>query len=162
MILSTSAKALIKDNDEYIIKRIECIDFQSGNIYVKGKKKEELELVKKSSESVIKQYIITLDEEIKIENSDNTVNTIYTGDIINISRGRINNDYEAVVINGEFKGRDIKSLMTIDLKRFIEDDRMTKVLTNKHRDKKGNIRLLSLIFFYVFYKIIIIYNNSEI
>jgi len=139
MLFSIRAKALIKEKEnKYVIKTVECIDIQTDNYYVRNEKEENLISIPVNKEPLLKQVAIKVDN-IEVENSDENAGYLYTGDIVNISRGRVDNNYEVVIMNGEVKGREIKSLMIVDIKRLLEDDRTNKKLTNMHRDINGAI-----------------------
>ena len=139
MLFSTRARALLKEGEnKYVIKTVECIDMQTDTMYVKNEKEENLISVPDKKEPVLKQVAIRADE-LGVENCDETNKFLYTGDIVNISRGRVNNNYEVIILNGEVKGREIKTLMVVDIKRLLEDTRTNKTLTNLHRDINGMI-----------------------
>lgn len=139
MLFSTRARALIKEGDnKFVIKTVECIDMQNDTIYIKNEKEENLISVPDKKEPLLKQVAIRVDQ-FGVENCDENNKFLYTGDIVNISRGRVNNDYEIVIMNGEVKGREVKSFMIVDIKRLLEDERTDKKLTNMHRDINGTI-----------------------
>lgn len=139
MIFSTRARALIKESEnKYVIKTVECIDMQTDSYYVKNDEEENLISIPMKKEPILKQVAIQVDAMV-IENSEENTRHLYTGDIVNVSRGRVNNDYEIVMMNGEVKGREIKTLMIVDIKRLLEDERTDKKLTNMHRDINGTI-----------------------
>jgi hypothetical protein len=139
MLFSTRARALIKEGEnKFVIKTVECVDMQTDTIYIKNENEANLISVPDKKEPVLKQVAIRADD-LNVENCDENNKFLYTGDIVNITRGRVNNNYEIVIMNGEVKGREIKSLMIVDIKRLLEDDRTNKSLTKLHRDINGHL-----------------------
>lgn len=142
MFFSTNAKVFYKKDDEYMVKQVECIDIHDDSIFIMAEDNDEkshkLVSVPIKSEPILKQLLINK-VEIQVEDSDKVENGIYSGDILEISRGKMKNLYEAVMINGEIKGRELTTLMVVDLEKIINDEKFNTQLTNKHRDSNGFI-----------------------
>lgn len=142
MFFSTNAKVFYKKDDSYCVKIVECIDIHDDSIFVMAEDSDEknhkLVSLPRNSEPILKQLLINK-VDVSIVDSDKTENAIYSGDILEISRGKMKNLYEAVMINGEVKGREVKTLMVVDLEKIINNEKFTVQLTNTHRDSNGFI-----------------------
>ena len=139
MLFTPRAKALIKEGQgKYVMKTVECIDMQTDMLFVKSEDKDELLSIPKKKKPLLKQFVCNT-SYVKIQNTEEKVKGLYTGDILNISNGKFNNNYEVIVLNGKIKGREIKTLMVVDLEKILQDERKLIQLTNLHRDGNGKI-----------------------
>lgn len=135
LIFSSRARILYQQEDsKYVILDVECLDTKYDMYYVKNKE-DALLSIPRESDIVLKQYVLKTDH-ITGESSSKY---LFTGDIINITKGKLNRNYEVVVSNGEIKGRDLITNFLIDIEKLLEDDRTESVLTNMHRNKEGDI-----------------------
>lgn len=139
MIFSSDVKLLyINKEGDYIVSPVQCIDMVNKCYYVKYKNKsgDEVILTFMSTSDVVLKECIMNTKYLKCQYNEDFPIRLYTGDIVEIKKGKRSNLYEIIVSGGKIKGREINTSICLDIEKLLNDIRAEVSLTNKHFNKE--------------------------
>ena len=139
MIFSSDVKLLYTNKEgDYIVSPIQCIDMVNKCYYIKSKNKsnEDVILTFMSTSDVVLKECIMNTKYLKCQYNDDFPIHLYTGDIVEIKKGKRSNLYEIIVSGGKIKGREINTSICLDIEKLLNDIRAEVSLTNKHFNKE--------------------------
>lgn len=142
MIFSSDVKLLYKNkNGDYVISPIQCIDIIEKCYYIKSKNKrdEPTMLIFMDDDDVVLKECIIDTKYLKCNVDKDFPDALYTGDIVEIKKGKRSSMYEIIVSNGEIKGKEINTNIYLNIEKLLNDNRTKVSLTNLHFNKERKL-----------------------
>lgn len=142
MIFSSDVKLLYKNKEgEYLVSPVQCIDVMTNWYYVKSKNKRDEPIMltfMDTSDVVLKECVMNT-KYLNSNKDEDFPDTLYTGDIVEIKKGKRSNLYEIIVSGGKIKGREINTSICLDIEKLLNDSRAEVSLTDKHFNKERKL-----------------------